>query len=70
MPSPEENHKQPFSSELTLRSLQKDLAKSNQIYKWQENKFKQLRLQENQLKQNSQNNSKPSVITFKKPKSQ
>ncbi|QNJ12225.1 hypothetical protein SynM161_02112 [Synechococcus sp. M16.1] len=72
MPSPEENHKKPCPDKSNLKSLQKDLAKTNEIYKLQESKFEHLRIQAKQIEQNSQNNPKPkkesAPITFKKLK--
>ena len=65
-----ENHDNLYPSESSLKSLQTDLAKSSETYKYQENKFKQLRTKANQIKQKNQNKLKPkrnlTSITFKK----
>ena len=65
-----ENHENLYPSGSSLKSLQTDLAKSSETYKYQENKFKQLRTKANQIKQKNQNKLKPkrnlTSITFKK----
>ena len=64
----EANHEKPLPEESGLESLQKDLAKSNETYNHQKNKFEQLQIQAKQLKQKSQDNSEQPEITFKKTK--
>ena len=68
----EGSHKKPYPDESSLKSLQTDLAKSHETYKYLENTFEQLRIKALQITQNNQNNSnpnqKPSPITFKKSK--
>ena len=65
-----ENHQKPYPDESSLKSLQTELAKSGETYKYQENKFEQLRTKANQIKQKNQNKIKPKLdapsITFKK----
>ena len=65
-----ENHEKQYPDESSLKSLQTELARSGEIYKYQENKFEQLRIKANQIKQKNQNKLKPKQappsITFKK----
>ena len=65
-----ENHEKPYPDESSLEALQADLAKSGETYKYQKNKFEQLRTKANQIKQKNQNKIKPkqnaTSITFKK----
>jgi len=66
----EANREKPCPDESRLKSLQTDLAKSNRTYKYQKNKFEQLKAKASQIKQSNQNNlkpqQKPSPITFRK----
>ena len=65
-----ENHEKPYPDESSLEALQTGLAKSGETYKYQKNKFEQLRTKANQIKQNNQNKIKSkqnaTSITFKK----
>ena len=63
------NYEKPCANDSRLKSLQLDLTKSNETYNYQKNKIEQLQIQANQLQQKSQDNLKPSEITFKKTKS-